>query len=111
MKALAFLLNIIGIVICLYIYQSLGAITFIVIGLVPLLTLFSLSGLAHKKFTLVIMVLNLCLSCLGIILLAVVLVTDALQDYPFLPEISLLFIAVFMAMTIFNLLLLKNLKA
>lgn len=108
MKLLAYSLNIAGILLCFYLYRSLGAVFFIFTAIIPLLTLVILSGLTHARLTLVLMILNLCLSCAGVILMAVVLFTDAAEDYIFAPETTFSFISIFIVIAIFNVLSLKN---
>lgn len=108
MKTLAFLFNVVGIVLCFYLYQHLGAMVFAVIGLIPLLTLIVLSGLTRQQFTRVVMILNLCLSCAAIIVILVLLFHAAVKEYPFSPAVTFSLVFTFLTMAIVNMLILKK---
>ena len=110
MKTLAFLFNVVGIVLCIYLYQHLGAMVFAVIGLIPLITLIVLSGLTRQKFIRVVMILNLCLSCAAIIVILVLLFHAAVKEYPFSPAVTFTLISTFFAMAVVNMVILKKIS-
>ena len=108
MKTFTILLDCLGITSAAYLFHSYSIIAPLPVAALMLLSLIVLSGLGNRTLALILLILNVCVTCGSTVLLGIILLGDVMEGYPLSVPLALFIVTSYILVAVMNILTLKE---